>query len=386
MTDSEGAAPAGDDDPRTLRHSDRTKPFSLPSGTSHLDEITAHVERHFGAVESVFHEVISDLVHIDVLMVQPTADRPYFTLVTCGMSDLPMTVPEGEFASPHAELFVHFASSVPLSQAAFADEKVYWPIRRLKMLARMPHELDTFLAPGHTIATDPPEPVADGVPFCALAVLAPLEEGAKTLACDDGTRIDILQMVPLYREELEWKLAQPAGALADLFDGPALRVVVEGRPNLKGSEADARAREAVIRHEENLRRGRTWLIGVAVVLALVLASQVAVAVARGVDIRWLRTTFEVLILFVMARGDRWARWLIVLHCAVGAVMGSLLLAKRGLATPIEWTLAFAIPFYVASLLVLVFHRGVREYFAHCTRVRRLLAAAAKQRTAEKVSR
>lgn len=384
MTDSAPTNEPGDERPGELRHGERQKPFAHPEGNSHLEEVMDHVERHFGDIERVFHEVISDLVHVDVLMVEPTPSRPYFTLVTCGMSDLPMQVPAGEKASRHAELFVHFACPVPLSQEAFADEKVYWPIRRLKMLARMPHELDTFLAAGHTIATEPPEPLAAGVPFCALGVLAPLDEGARTLECADGTRIDFLQMVPMYREELDWKLARSNDALAELFDTPALRVVVEGRPNLKGSEADARAAEAMIRHEEHLRSGRTWLAFVAVALVLVLASQVAVGMAKGIDIRWLRTTFEVLVLLVMARGDRLARWLVVLHCAGGAALAAMLLAKKGLATPSEWVLAVSLATQVLSLLVLVLHPGVREYVAHCTRVRRLQSAARKQRAAEKV--
>ena len=61
-----------------------------PAHAQHLEEVTAHVERHFGAVASVFHEILPDRLHIDVLMVMPTAARPWITLVTSGMSDLPL--------------------------------------------------------------------------------------------------------------------------------------------------------------------------------------------------------------------------------------------------------------------------------------------------------
>lgn len=382
MTDSEGAASSPDDNPRDIRHEGRTKPFTPPSGTSRLEEITDHVERHFGWVDRVFHEVISDLVHVDVLVVEPTVKRPWYTLVTCGMSDLPMNVPDGETCSRHAELFVQIACTVPLVKATFADEKVYWPIRRLKMLARMAHELDTFLAPGHTIASDPPEPVAEGVAFCALGVLAPLDANARTLECSDGTRIDFLQMVPMYREELEWKRGQQDGALAELLGTPALRVAVDGRPNLKGSDADVRAAAAMAAHEEQLRRGRRWLVGVAVALSAVIVAQVGIALATGVDVRWLRTVVELAVLAGLVTGDAWARWLIALHCLVGVGLGTMLLRKKGIETPLQWTVLVAIPLQALALEVLLFRRSVREYFRHCSRVRRMIAAAKKARKAE----
>ncbi|WP_251274378.1 hypothetical protein, partial [Enterobacter hormaechei] len=35
----------------------------------HIEAISAHLERHLGPVSGVFHEIISDLVHIDVHVV-----------------------------------------------------------------------------------------------------------------------------------------------------------------------------------------------------------------------------------------------------------------------------------------------------------------------------
>ena len=42
----------------------------------------------------VFHEIVSDVVHIDLLHVPPRRERPFHTLVTCGMSVRPMNVPQ----------------------------------------------------------------------------------------------------------------------------------------------------------------------------------------------------------------------------------------------------------------------------------------------------
>ena len=62
-------------------------------GAGAHEAIERHVEEHFGAIEFVFHAVPSTGVH--VLVVGPSEDRPSRTLVTQGMSDLPMTVPDG---------------------------------------------------------------------------------------------------------------------------------------------------------------------------------------------------------------------------------------------------------------------------------------------------
>lgn len=67
---------------------------------SNMEEIEAHIERHVGKISMVFHEVLSDIVHIDIHQIPPTDDRPYWTLVTSGMSDLPMSVLRGARISP----------------------------------------------------------------------------------------------------------------------------------------------------------------------------------------------------------------------------------------------------------------------------------------------
>ena len=71
----------------------RQKDFTPAQGEEHIAAIGAHIERHLGPVSGVFHEIISDLVHIDVHVVPANDHCPYLRLVTSGMSDLPMTVP-----------------------------------------------------------------------------------------------------------------------------------------------------------------------------------------------------------------------------------------------------------------------------------------------------
>ena len=49
----------------------------------------AHYKRFLGEIDSVAHSMSVDLlpVHVDVYQLPPTGDRPYWTLITGGMSD-----------------------------------------------------------------------------------------------------------------------------------------------------------------------------------------------------------------------------------------------------------------------------------------------------------
>src|SRR5262245_24163080 len=77
------------------RHQPRGKPFEPAFGDGPtIDKITDHIGAFVGPADSVFHELISDLVHVDVHLVQPRKKRNYYTLVTSGMSDRPMAAPE----------------------------------------------------------------------------------------------------------------------------------------------------------------------------------------------------------------------------------------------------------------------------------------------------
>lgn len=58
------------------------------------------------AGQTVFHEIISDKVHIDIHVVAPSKKFPWYTLVTSGMSDVPMRAPEQYPDLAFAELFL----------------------------------------------------------------------------------------------------------------------------------------------------------------------------------------------------------------------------------------------------------------------------------------
>jgi hypothetical protein len=60
----------------------------------HGDALRNHLRAHLGPAENVWHEIVSEFVHIDVHVHEPTPQWPALVLVTEGMSRLPMTVPK----------------------------------------------------------------------------------------------------------------------------------------------------------------------------------------------------------------------------------------------------------------------------------------------------
>jgi hypothetical protein len=354
--------PARRDDAVPPADSGRGEPgrgFTPPSGESHLEEITAHIERCYGPVRRVMHEVISDHVHVDVLIADVAEDHPYITIVTSGMSDLPMQSKDG---SPvRCEVMMRLMVNHPLSQEAFADEANYWPIRRLKMIARMPHLLGSSFAAGHTIATDPPEPVYAGSEFCALGLVEPLDPDARTFRTKDGLEIALLQVVPMYREELEWKLKQPTlSALAELYDKESFRCAYKGRPKLRGEDWD----QMVQGMSDVMGRGRHVLLIVGIALGVVACADFAVTYFGSERPAWSSFGLGIWLAWSVAEGSRIARWLSILRCVVAVAMGSIVLWKRGFVDPRHLTLIVTVPVYLVCGAVLALHPGVRLWMRH----------------------
>ena len=211
------------------RHQPRSKPFTPAIGDGeNIRAIVDHIQRFVGETAFVFHELVSDLVHIDVHLVRPTPERNFFTLITSGMSDRPMKVPAGQEEKRYAELMICLPPTWQLGdqagqvtgQGVLSDERNYWPIRRLKMLARLPHEYDTWLGPGHTIPTgDPPTPFAENTKFCCMMCMpsATVDKAFWKLELPDRI-IHFMALWPLYEEEMNFKLSKGLGATIDRLE------------------------------------------------------------------------------------------------------------------------------------------------------------------------
>ncbi len=184
-----------------------------------IEQIADHVTRHVGPPEYVLHEIVSLGVHLDIHVVPPSERRPYYTLVTSGMSELPMTAPPGSGVCEYAELVLCLPPDWPLGDEDLQDEKNFWPIRMLKGLARFPHENETCLAWDHTLQWDDEERIED-YPSSGVLLARPslFGDDFPVLTVDDAKQVHFLAVIPLYRSEIEFKLEHGAYALTERLE------------------------------------------------------------------------------------------------------------------------------------------------------------------------
>jgi hypothetical protein len=214
---------AGSEGSGILRHQARDDGWVAPQGQRQevADAIDRHFTEHFGPIDCVLHEIVSHRVAVHVYVLEPTDQRPFRTLITSGMSELPMTVPQGHGISPYAELAICLPADWPLDQESFRDENVYWPVRLLKQVARLPHEYGTWVGAWHSVPNgDPADPYAPATPFAGVAVVPMLTvpKEAQTIEVGGGTRIELLALLPLHPAEIALKRERGTNALIEALD------------------------------------------------------------------------------------------------------------------------------------------------------------------------
>ena len=197
-----------------------------------MEAVEGHIQQYFGKFENVFHELSSPDIHVDICVVPPSEEQNYYTLVTMGMGAHRMNVPEelAEYKLERAELAIALPGNWKLKREDLKNERWYWPIRLLKTLARLPIASDTWLGFGHTM--DNEEDFAKGTKLCAAILTGPqgTEDGSEVCILPSGEEVNFYQVIPLYREELEYKMEHDADALLDKMDGISF-VTYNTRPN-----------------------------------------------------------------------------------------------------------------------------------------------------------
>jgi hypothetical protein len=195
-----------------------------------MGRIEKHIATHFGAYENVFHELVSPDLHIDIACIPPFEDNDYHTLVTIGMGAHSMNVPKelrGQGWS-RAELLI----TLPPEWKIESKEEVwYWPIRQLKTLARMPGAQRTWLCAGHTVSNQ--KPFADGTDLSGMLLMSSVAFGEESVLCEmpQGDPVRFFQLIPLYNEEIQFKLAHGVDAFLELLPEDFEHVVDIHRKN-----------------------------------------------------------------------------------------------------------------------------------------------------------
>ena len=197
-----------------------------------MSAVEKHIKRFFGEFDHVFHELVSPDIHVDICVITPSEERDYYSLVTMGMGAHRMNVPEelAEYRLERAELAIALPPDWKLDEESMKEEKWYWPIGLLKVLARLPAASDTWLGFGHTM--DQQSPFAKDTKLCASLLTGPqgVEDGCEVCILPNGETVNFYQVIPLYRDEMEYKLEHGADALIEKMAEVSF-VVQPERPN-----------------------------------------------------------------------------------------------------------------------------------------------------------
>jgi len=192
-----------------------------------FDEWMAKRQKHYRKFlgpmsDKVMHSTNVHQVHVDIYQFEPSPKRPYWTLITGGMSDKRQNVPDGvDWASGRSEVL------------AYVKEPYERIFAVLKLLAEMPFEEDSYMHWFHTISVGEPVTARQTELTCAF-LLPPFFEKPKfdTLRIG-GDKVDFLMMVPITMQERHYAKKNGGQALLEVLEeadfGP---VVDENRKSL----------------------------------------------------------------------------------------------------------------------------------------------------------
>ena len=200
----------------------RRRPAVPDANTADMDylaAVTAHVEKTVGPCGQALQGRSRDQAQVDILLIDPDQQRPWHTLVTCGMGSKPMTPPPGREDDARLEMALCLPPNWPplVGQGTWEPGPGAWIANALAAAAKLPFMFNLFFTEGSAIPNgDPPEPLTRGTDLCCSLLTRPRRIGNPSfsrLTLPDGSCVQFLSVVMLHREEMNFKLRRGYGAL-----------------------------------------------------------------------------------------------------------------------------------------------------------------------------
>jgi len=177
----------------------------------------AHYTKFLGPLdESIAHSTDVKDVHIDIYSFHPNNKRPYWTLITGGMSDLPQKIPDdAEGISSRTEIMI------------YVKEPQDWMLNVLKRLAEMPFDDKTYLHWYHTVPNGQPM-TNEPSELTSFFFLPPYFEdfGFNTLHIGSD-KVDFLWLIPITEREREYAIENGSQALEEVFEKVEMNPIVD---------------------------------------------------------------------------------------------------------------------------------------------------------------
>lgn len=197
-----------------------------------LDVLEEHIKEYYGDFPTVFHEISSPDIHCDVYIIPPNDEKNFYTLMTVGMGAHLMNIPDDLEASEYgrAELLICLPPDWKVGEN---KEEWFWPISLLKSLSRLPINSNTWLGWGHSV--DNQQTYAENTELCGSLLIYPenVEDGAEYCNLPNGDRVNFFEVIPIYREEMNFKIDNGTTALLERMQQVS-PIVDISRPNCCG--------------------------------------------------------------------------------------------------------------------------------------------------------
>lgn len=208
-----------------------------PEADDVLGHAIQHINAYFGRYTQLIHDD-SDLDHpLSIAVIPPRVEHDYYTLVTIGLSLFPMNVPE-ELADSklnRAELLINLPKDWKLSEQDRLDNRWNWPIRMLLATAHFPiRDSQVWLGSRDTLGEEDATPFDEGTKLNGSILLWPGVFSDASFSCvlPDEDEVNFYQVIPLYPEELHYKLEYGSDAFLDLCPDESLEVINPQRLNV----------------------------------------------------------------------------------------------------------------------------------------------------------
>ncbi len=205
------------------------------------------IMKQFGTFEVVNVEATSKEMEVKIAVIPPQQENEYYTLVTMGLGAYEMNVPD-ELKSNQlefAELVAYVSADWDLESN---EEKYSWVFHWLRHMARFPIAKKSWIGFGHSMKQEKvfhEETELNSILFLNAPV-------ADNLRLPSGKRLNFYVMMPLYAEEIQYKIETNAQKLLEKFDacGMAWPPVIENQRRNVCIEAKESEEESGIEKEE----------------------------------------------------------------------------------------------------------------------------------------
>ena len=209
-----------------------------PADDDILGHVKVHIDRHFGVYTQLLTDDSDPDNPLEIAVIPPRLEHDYYTLVTVGLSRHRMGFPEErrEEKLERAELLINLPRDWKLTKADCREERWNWPIRMLLATAHFAMENPEVGLESRTTLSEGEEgvPLAEGTDLRGEILLCPGVFGEDSFFCHlpDGDEVNFYQVIPLYREEIQYKLEHGSDSLLDLCPDESLEVINPHRLNV----------------------------------------------------------------------------------------------------------------------------------------------------------